>query len=584
MDNSAYDEKQLIKETYAATLQPERLGEFENFWEAYIDNKILSENGKKVVESVIHSHFSMALGIVEKIRHDQNAENYIQKLVDEHHGIGMIVDIEGQILASNVDAKNFTKSQIHLAETSIEASDIRDLQSWMRNRETEDNPYLFKQVSIVNSEDRICLFVTPINHDAADIGTTPHLYIITTVDFDISSESLPSIRDMYKLSQAEGEIAMLLANGKSVTEISEKRQTKVYTVRTQIKRILSKTESRDISDLVRKVLSLSARFNSVLSQTRLISQSKIENSLTRRYSFILPDGRFMEYVEQGHPNGYPVLQWHSVTNGVVLTDSAAQKAVLGNWRFITPSRPGYGNSDPNPTKSPQDNINEAVEDFECLLRHLNIDKCLILSGWAGCFSHHFAVRFPERVQGILQTGSVPIWHAEHLNYMKSRHRIILKTSLYAPAAVPYMVRVAKALIDSGRGHFFVEGTESENAVDISALHRDRHLFNVITDGHKHNLQQGTQAFIADLKTIHTDWSEVCKKINVPVTVLRGSENHDQPESAFKKYQNEVQQANIKTVEGAGVFMYLTHFNRVLEEFKLLRSGICDQNHKVLPLI
>ena len=31
------DDKDLIKETYAASLQPERLAAFEDFWEAYLD-------------------------------------------------------------------------------------------------------------------------------------------------------------------------------------------------------------------------------------------------------------------------------------------------------------------------------------------------------------------------------------------------------------------------------------------------------------------------------------------------------------------------------------------------------------------
>ena len=175
------------------------------------------------------------------------------------------------------------------------------------------------------------------------------------------------------------------------------------------------------------------------------------------------------------------------------------------------------------------------------------------------------------VKGILQTGSVPIWHRDHLKYMKPRHRIILKTSLYAPAAAPYMVRVAKALIDSGKGHLFVEEVEKDSEVDLQALRKDAHLFDTIANGHKHNLRQGTQAFIDDLKTLHTNWLEDSRKLKLPVTVLLGSENSDQPESAFQKYQAAVPHAEIKTVANAGVYMYLTHFDRVLEEFSYLNK-------------
>ena len=60
-------EKQLIKETYAATLQPERLAIFEDFWEAYIDERFENKSQKSIEDQFLRSHFSMALGIVERI-------------------------------------------------------------------------------------------------------------------------------------------------------------------------------------------------------------------------------------------------------------------------------------------------------------------------------------------------------------------------------------------------------------------------------------------------------------------------------------------------------------------------------------
>jgi len=362
---------------------------------------------------------------------------------------------------------------------------------------------------------------------------------------------------------------MYLANGASVKEISSMRARSEDTVRTQIKSILSKTESRDIAQLVNLFLSLGGKYQSVSSQAARFEKVHSDQNLTRIYNIILPDGRYMEFVEQGHPKGKPVLQMHSVTNGVKLTDGAAKKAVLGGWRFITPSRPGYGNSDPNPKKTPQDNVIAAAKDFRDLLDHLKLDKVRILSGWAGCFSQCFANTFPERVIGILQTGSVPVWHLNHLKNMKPRHRIILKTSLYAPAAAPYMVRLAKALTDSGKGHLFVKEIETESAVDLDVLRNNDHLLDIIAGGHQHNLKQGTQAFVNDLKTVHTNWIEESRKLEVPITVLRGSLNQDQPESAFTQYKTTVPHAKMKVIEDAGTYLYLTHFDRVLEELGLL---------------
>ena len=562
-------EKQLIKETYAATLQPERLVSFESFWEAYIDNKILNDKGEPIADAVIHSHFTMALGIVERIRHERDEENYFQKLVNSHPGMAFLTNSHGEIIVGNSEALPLIENFSHIRSLPITTEDTDKLLQWLRvseDRLSSENPFLFTDVSVEGDDEALSLFVAPV-----ETTNLAQYFLFTGIEYKVSEQILPALQDRFGLTEAEAQVAKQIGDGYSIAEISTLRGTTLHTVRTQIKHLLSKTESRDIADMVRKLTGLSAKFNAVTKQSERLAITKMNADIIRTYSVILPDGRFMEYIEQGDPRGIPILQMHSVTNGVVLTNDAAQKAVLGGWRFITPSRPGYGNSDPNPTKSPTENVNAACKDFKYLLDHLNINKVLILSGWAGCFSQRFALQYPHIVKGILQTGSVPIWHRDHLKYMKPRHRIILKTSLYAPAAAPYMVRVAKALIDSGKGHLFVEEVEKDSEVDLQALRKDAHLFDTIANGHKHNLRQGTQAFIDDLKTLHTNWLEDSRKLKLPVTVLLGSENSDQPESAFQKYQAAVPHAEIKTVANAGVYMYLTHFDRVLEEFSYLNK-------------
>ena len=571
------DDKDLIKETYAASLQPERLEAFEGFWEAYIDQRLEGDNPRPIEDQFLQSHFSMALGIVERIRHEREEEDYFHRLIMSHPGLAFIMDQEGHIIAGNPPANIMLEDIHNLRSLPIDETDYQELVSWMQNQHKREragrSPYAFKDVSWGNGQ-TTTLMLAPVY----PAGLTPSIdrntdiyFLVSRIDLNITEAALPTIQERYRLTFAEATVAMHLANGASVKDIALKRDTSEQTVRTQVKQILSKTNTRDIAKLVHLILSLGGKFNSVTQQTARFETAEKNQNLIRIYNLILPDGRFLEYMEQGHPKGMPVLQMHSSTNGVRLTDSAAKKAVLAGWRFITPSRPGYGNSDPNPTKNAEDNVNAAVRDFRDLLDHLKIDKVHILSGWAGCFSQRFTLQNPDRVIGIVQTGSVPIWHLGHLNYMKRRHRIILKTSLFAPAAAPYMMRVAKALIDSGKTQFFVEGVEKGTEVDYNVLRNNTHLFDIIAEGHEHNLKQGVQAMVNDLKTIHTNWIEDSRQLRVPVTVLRGSENSDQPESAFTKYKAAVPHANIKMVEGAGAYLYLTHIDRVLEELGLLNQ-------------
>ena len=132
-----------------------------------------------------------------------------------------------------------------------------------------------------------------------------------------------------------------------------------------------------------------------------------------------------------------------------------------------------------------------------------------------------------------------------------------------------MVRLAKAITDSGKGHLFVKEIETDSRVDLDVLRNNAHLLDTIAGGHEHNLKQGTQAFVNDLKTVHTNWIEESRKLQVPITVLRGGLNQDQPVSAFTKYEAAVPHAKMKVIEDAGTYLYLTHFDQILEELGAL---------------
>lgn len=64
------------------------------------------------------------------------------------------------------------------------------------------------------------------------------------------------LRGLYGLSQAEAEVAVLLAEGLSPAEIGDARRTSLGTVRAQVKAIASKLGARRQSEIVRAVLTL----------------------------------------------------------------------------------------------------------------------------------------------------------------------------------------------------------------------------------------------------------------------------------------------------------------------------------------
>lgn len=63
------------------------------------------------------------------------------------------------------------------------------------------------------------------------------------------------LRDLYGLSAAEAELLSMLVQGNSVSEIADLRRVSIETIRSQLKRLMSKMEVSRQADLVRLVLS-----------------------------------------------------------------------------------------------------------------------------------------------------------------------------------------------------------------------------------------------------------------------------------------------------------------------------------------
>ena len=91
------------------------------------------------------------------------------------------------------------------------------------------------------------------------------------------------------------------------------------------KRLLKKTDTRNIPDLVRVVSGISARLSSTkLTTTTGAVGAAEDRSLLRKGSMTLPGGRRLEFIEQGHPNGAPVIFLHSLITDVGLSRRAAR--------------------------------------------------------------------------------------------------------------------------------------------------------------------------------------------------------------------------------------------------------------------
>jgi pimeloyl-ACP methyl ester carboxylesterase/DNA-binding CsgD family transcriptional regulator len=556
-------EKAIIEETYAATMEPERMQAFETYWEAYIDTRLASKQAGAVDlrNSPIGAHIDRAMDIIERMDAIQSTENSAQSIVDSNYGFGFLINRSGKIVASNSDAMERTHGADTLADLGLDAQGYTQISAWIAG-DAKTRRFLFTHVYFGDNANKTCLFVTPVDLPSGTQNTVETFYLITSVDFEISDAALDAIREAYGLTSAEANVAMRLAKGQTPANIAADRKSSIHTVRTQIKNILSKTDARGIPDMVRTLSVMSSKFFAVESQLTRAESSSSNKPLARSGFMSLPDGRILSYIEQGHPNGIPVINIHSAVSGAHITPASAQYAVLHGMRIISPYRPGYGDSDHNFKPDIRTTCDAFADDLLQLVEHLKLKQPVIVGK---PYAQRFAAKYPDKVRALICLNYVPLWNDSQLDHMSNRYRTMIKTSMYSPGIVKYPARLSKILIDTGRGRKFLEGFNS-GGQSASQKKKKSEQIDHILYSLKEQMKQGVEAFTHDVASIHTDWSEDAKKLKVPVTVICGDPNPYQPRYAFERYAELVPHAKMVWLDRSAKHV---GFKAVIDEIKLL---------------
>ena len=570
------NENQLIKEAYAATLDPSRLIQFESFWEAYVDAQLQnSPDNFDLDNTPVNAHIALAMDILDRVRFQNKNEELAQEMVNSQYGFGFIINSEGTLIASNSDAKGFAKEASNLRDFNIDLGSIQRIMKWVSHSKnsTSKSPH-FLHVYIDDNDQSTCWFLTPLDLRVDGQKEAQKYFLITSVDSEISSEVQDTIGRSLGLTPAETEVAGLLSKGHTPKEITAIREVKITAVRAQIVSIKSKMKAKDIPDVVRIFVSMGLRQRSVKGQiSRMEQLHRRPNSVSREAIMTLSDGRTYQYFEQGDPNGQIILQIHSLISGVEFPAQTTDLLYDSGYRMISPARAGYGVSDQNPKPNISEVIDSGVDDMMQLLDHIGASRVILVTGWAGAFAQRLALKDPKRIEGIVLSGAVPVWQSDYLNQFEPRYRNMIKTSIHAPKAIPYLARITKALIDSGQSKLFIGGLDTKNETDKRAL-RHPHIYGALEKRFKFIVKNGILAYTQDLPSIHRDWTEDAKKLKLPVTVIMGDQNTDLPKSALKRYMDAVPHANFTVIKSAGTYQNLTHFDDVLRAVIAVKNS-CD---------
>lgn len=138
-----------------------------------------------------------------------------------------------------------------------------------------------------------------------------------------------------------------------------------------------------------------------------------------RFSASLENERVLDAAVSGPKDGVPLVFHHGTPMSMVLFEPFIQAVVARGLRYVSYTRPGYGNS----TRLPGRTVADCSKDMQAILRELGADRCYVV-GWSGGGPHALACAalLPQRVIAGSTIAGIAPWGAQGLDWLAGMGR------------------------------------------------------------------------------------------------------------------------------------------------------------------
>lgn len=363
-------------------------------------------------------------------------------------------------------------------------------------------------------ETKITLAIVPTNLQ----GTQMSSCLVFVVEDAFRKDTEALVRSSYGLTETETRVLGTFLEGSNLSEIAEKSQKSVKTVRTQFHAILAKLGVRSQADLVRKVMSISHFMQTLAPIAQVASHPD-----RRRFDMIRPGRRSAEVFLAGDMDGELVVVVPSVTMRT-FPATMEDKFRARGLTVATLCRPGYGGSDP--PANGQSSRACYAEDFRSLLGQLGVTQAKILAQNSGSgYAVGLACDVPQMVSEVVLASAMP--PAPFLTVASSNSKLsaaFIKARRTSPKLFRLLMHLSIRAWKLG-GVRRVHGRQmAPFAPDLEFLgHSD--IMEEFDAGMRSRFAQDLDMIGEDFERSVSDWSDDLRACTVPVSILHGV--HDQ---------------------------------------------------------
>jgi pimeloyl-ACP methyl ester carboxylesterase len=234
----------------------------------------------------------------------------------------------------------------------------------------------------------------------------------------------------------------------------------------------------------------------------------------------LPDGRRLDLRVSGPAGGFPLVFHHGTPGAATPIRALERAAQVRGLRLVTTSRPGYGDSSPQPGRS----VVDVAADTAAVLAAIGADRCLI-AGWSGGGPHALAcgARLGATVAVLVIAGVAP-YGAEGLEWMAGMGQenvVEFSAALLGEDQLrPYLLHEREQLKDITAagiiGSLETLLPDADRAVLTGEFGED------IAASFREAVRPGVEGWLEDDMAFTRSWGFELAEISVPTMIWQGS--------------------------------------------------------------
>ena len=283
----------------------------------------------------------------------------------------------------------------------------------------------------------------------------------------------------------------------------------------------------------------------------------------------LPDGRRLDLRVSGPADGFPLV-FHHGTPGAATPVRALERAVHARGlRLVTTSRPGYGDSSPQPGRA----VVDVVADTAAVLASIGAERCLV-AGWSGGGPHALACGARlEATTAVLVIAGIAPYGAEGLDWMSGMgEETVVEFSAAARGEDelrPHLLAEREQLKDITAGDLVSSMQTLLPDVDKAVLTGE--FGEDLAASFREALRTGVEGYLDDELAFTSPWGFGLDEISAPVMIWQGSADLMVPFSHGQWLASQLPGASAHLEAGEGhLSVGLGALDRMLDE--LVNAG------------